>query len=392
VIVRAAQVAREGSRRCWLTVGTIALVLGGATSAAGQAAAIPPGGRMPGESWRTDFDRHTVPLAEILPGGPPKDGIPAIDAPRFVSVDAADRWLGDREPLAVVRIGDQVRAYPLQILIWHEIVNDVVGGEPIAVTFCPLCNTTLAFSRRLDGRTLDFGTTGRLRHSDLVMYDRQTETWWQQATGEGIVGALAGRRLTFVPAPVIAWSDLKRVHPSALVLSRETGHRRDYGRNPYPGYDGRAGPIREFFADALDRRLPAMERVVTLGDERESVAIPFSVLAESRVGAVRLGAETLVVLWSPGAASAVDAPTVAEGRDVGSAAVFKAALGDRVLRFTPSAGDGGFRDLETGSRWDIAGRAVRGPLAGRQLEEVPHGEHFWFAWIAFRPRTTLIRP
>ena len=192
--------------------------------------------------WRTDFSRRTVALAEIVSGGPPKDGIPAIDRPQFESVAGAAVWLHDREPVVVVEIGEFARAYPLQILIWHEIVNDEVGGTPVAVTFCPLCNTALAFDRRLDGHVLDFGATGRLRHSDLVMYDRQTESWWQQATGEGIVGAYAGKRLRWLPAPLTSWRDFRDAYPAGRVLSRNTGHNRPYGRNPYERYDTRAGP------------------------------------------------------------------------------------------------------------------------------------------------------
>ncbi len=145
------------------------------------------------DDWSTDFSKHTVPLEEFTSGGPPKDGIRSIDRPSFVTVREADDWLKDREPVAVVRVNGVTKAYPLSILIWHEIVNDEIGGEPVTVTYCPLCNTTIAFDRNFDGQVLEFGTTGRLRHSDLVMYDRQSETWWQQATGEGLVGAVRGR-------------------------------------------------------------------------------------------------------------------------------------------------------------------------------------------------------
>jgi hypothetical protein len=135
-------------------------------------------------NWRTDFSRHTVPLDEIRSGGPPRDGIPPIDHPQFVDFASANAWLHDREPVVAVHRHKVAKAYPLQILIWHEIVNDTIGHAPITVTFCPLCNSAIAFPRQLDGQVLDFGTTGRLRHSDLVMWDRQTESWWQQLTGK----------------------------------------------------------------------------------------------------------------------------------------------------------------------------------------------------------------
>jgi hypothetical protein len=192
----------------------------------------PPPARAESE-FRTDFSKHSVPYSEILSGGPPKDGIPSIDAPKFQSTREADEWLSDREPVVFVQVGDDARAYPIQILIWHEIVNDTVGGEPLLVTFCPLCNTAIAFKRTFDGTVLDFGTTGRLRYSNLIMYDRQTETWWQQATGDAITGEYTGAQLEFYPASMISWADFKALYPDGKVLSRDTGHVRNYGRNPY---------------------------------------------------------------------------------------------------------------------------------------------------------------
>ena len=198
------------------------------------------------DEWSTDFSKAIVPLEEITSGGPPKDGIRSIDRPDFVTIDEADDWLGDREPVAVVKRNGVTKAYPLSILIWHEIVNDEIGGDPVTVTYCPLCNTTIAVDRNFDGRVLEFGTTGRLRHSDLVMYDRQSETWWQQATGEGLVGEYAGERLTLVPATVMSWRDVKEQLGEALVLSRDTGFPADfrerYGNNPYQGYDRGTDP------------------------------------------------------------------------------------------------------------------------------------------------------
>ncbi len=342
------------------------------------------------QEWRTDFSRRTVPLDDIVSGGPPKDGIPAIDRPRFESVAEAARWLGAREPVAVVAVGDEARAYPLQILIWHEIVNDVIAGQPVAVTYCPLCNTALAFDRRVDGVVLDFGTTGRLRYSDLVMYDRQTESWWQQATGEGIVGAYAGQRLRFIPAPVMSWRDFRTTYPEGSVLSRNTGYVRPYGRNPYAGYDTGSGPIAGFFRGDRDARLPALERVVAVDWDGGSVAYAFSLLRRTRVVNDEVGSVPVVVFWVSGTASALDAAEIAQGRDVGATAVFDRRLDGRVLAFETMP-DGRFRDRETGTTWDLSGRGASGPLAGRRLTAIPHGNHFWFAWAAFRPAAKLVR-
>jgi len=339
-------------------------------------------------SWRTDFTKRSVPLSEIVSGGPSKDGIPPIDHPRFIATADA-RWLTPREPVLVVASGARVKIYPLQILIWHEIVNDVVGAIPVAVTYCPLCNTALVFDRRVDGKLLDFGTTGRLRHSDLVMYDRQTETWWQQATGEAIVGTMTGTRLVPLQAQMVAWRDAKAEHPNAVVLSRETGFHRPYGQNPYTGYDGaNKGPFKAFFQGEPDRRLPAMERVVTIDRQDVSVAYPFSRLERIRVVNDTTGAQPIAVFWAAGAASAVDAAIFGEGRDVGEVGVFDRRLGADTLTFEP-AGERDFRDTASGSTWNLFGHAVAGPRKGDQLAPVAHGNHFWFAWAAFRPNARL---
>ena len=344
-----------------------------------------------GEDWRTDFSRHSVPLSEIVTGGPPRDGIPPIDHPRFESAGEADRWLDDRHPVVVVQAGGEAKAYPLGILIWHEIVNDKVGGLPVTVTYCPLCNTALVFDRRLGGRVLDFGTSGRLRMSDLVMYDRQTESWWQQAVGEAIVGELTGARLEPVPANTHGWATARELYPDIRVLSRNTGFPEyeasgRYGQNPYAGYDSRRGPYPGFFSGKIPGDLPAMERVAAL-DIGDGWAVGFAALA--RLGAVNASFDGLdfVVLWEEGSASAVDQRSISGGRDVGQSAVFDRRLGERVLTFERR--DGRFRDKETGSTWNLAGVAMEGPLADEQLTPIAHGNHFWFAWVAFRPDTEL---
>jgi hypothetical protein len=346
-----------------------------------------------GDAWTTDFSRISVPADEIVSGGPPKDGIPAVDEPRFESVESADSWLADRDPILVIERDGVVKAYPLGILIWHEIVNDEISGLPVTATFCPLCNTALVFVAEVDGAALDFGTTGRLRSSDLIMYDRQTESWWQQALGEAIIGEHLGAVLTLYPANQFGWSMVREHYPRALVLSRDTGYpgyMERYGRNPYAGYDRMGNePMRAFVRERTDPRLPAMERVVAV-ELGEGWAAPFGLLSDVRVVNAELGETPFTVFWAPGNASALDSRDIAAGRDVGQTAVFDRRLDGRLLEF--EFANGRFRDVGTGSVWDLTGRAVQGTLEGRSLTRVGHGNHFWFAWIVFRPESVLWMP
>ena len=298
--------------------------------------------------WKTDFSKHSVPLSEFRSGGPGKDGIPAIDEPKFISVDVAD-FLEPQEPVIALELSGDARAYPIQILVWHEIVNDVVDGVPVAVTFCPLCHTAIVFDRRVDRRTLDFGTTGNLRNADLVMYDRQTESWWQQFGGRALVGELEGAELEQLPAKIVAWRDFQHEHAGGKVLSRETGHVRSYGENPYTGYDDVDSspfvPVR----NSDDKRLPPKERVVFIERDGEAVAVPFSVLRRRKVVRLELGGNRLIVRWRPGVASSLDSAAIADGRDVGAVEVREEG---RLVAFD---------------------------------------EPFWFAVAAFRPDVRIVR-
>ena len=341
-------------------------------------------------AWNTDTTKRSIELAELIRGCPSRDCIRSIDEPAFQSIRAGDDWLDDRSPVAVVRQGTVAKAYPLQILAYHEIVNDEVAGIPVTVTYCPLCNTTVAFDRRLDGRTMDFGVSGFLRHSDLVMYDRQTETLWQQAVGKGVVGEQTGAQLRLVPAPVMSWKDFKESEPNGVVLSRETGADFDYSKLRYAGYDSRPGPIARFFGREPDRRLDPMERVVGIGVDDDGAAVPFAALAERGVITTEVGGEEVVVFWSPGTATVLDAETIEGSKDIGAAGVFRTTVNGRRLRFQQSD-DGQFTDRETGSTWTITGRASRGPMAGTKLEAVPYTNAFWFAWGSLRPETRIVR-
>jgi hypothetical protein len=384
-----------------------------------------------------DGSRSTIAVADILAGGPPPQGIPALGfgglanvadpspAPRFVSQAEAAAWLGEREPVILMRLGGEARIYPLQILTWHEIANDTLGGVPVAVTFCPLCNSALAFDRRVPvtqeqvdalrgaGRRIEtaplpdelrarlarqtggppldlgievtFGVSGLLYLSNLLMFDDSTGTLWSQLVGEGVVGELAGGRLLRYSAQIVSFEEAAASESDALVLSRETGFVRSYGQNPYVGYDEVGSPAFLFRGD-FDGRLDPKARVVSI-DGAESVAYPFDHLREVRVVNDTVAGEPTLILWQSGTASAVGGPVIAQAADVGAVGVFRPVVDGRTLTF--SADDDGFVDEETQSRWDITGRAIAGELEGTILESVPHDNTLWFAWAAFRPETEV---
>lgn len=260
---------------------------------------------------KTDFSKSLIDFAEIFSGGPPKDGIPAIDDPRFAPAESTEE-LGETEPVISVFLGDDKRAYPLRILMWHEIVNDVVGGVPIAVTFCPLCNSALVFDRRVGDRVLDFGTTGKLRNSDLVMYDRQTESWWQQFTGEAIVGAYAGTVLEAVPVRIESFALFKeRAGTNASVLIPSRPEMRSYGANPYSKYDSASRPF--LYNGDLPANIAPLARVVVIGQEAWSLELL------RRLKRIEHG--DVVMTWEPGQNSVLDTTMIKLGRDIGNVVV-----------------------------------------------------------------------
>ncbi|MCH7230908.1 DUF3179 domain-containing protein [Glycomyces sp. L485] len=331
-----------------------------------------------------DFPEPLIDPDQVLSGGPPPDGIPPIDEPKFVKTGEVD-WLADSEPVLSLTVGDETRAYPLQIMMWHEIVNETVGDVPVAVTYCPLCNSGVAFERTVDGEVFTFGTSGMLFESNLVMYDRQTESLWPQLTGVASIGHLTGTELVSIPMGTVSWGDYREAHPDTWVLSRDTGFDRAYGSNPYTGYDSADAP--GFGASTDDDRLALMARVVGIGTGDDAVAVVRSAVAESGVLSVTVGAQEAVVLHSGGQSSALDSGQIAEGADIGSVGVFDPVVEGEALTFTP-AGDG-FTDAQTGSTWNILGEATAGPLEGTELEAVEHLDTFWFAWAAFQPDTRI---
>jgi hypothetical protein len=283
-------------------------------------------------------------------------------------------------------VNGEARAYPIQIMTWHEIVNDTIAGRPVTVSYCPLCNSAIAYDRRLGDRVLDFGTSGKLYQSALVMYDRQTESLWSHFTGQAVIGTLTGAQLELVPMSTVSWSDWRDANPDGLVLSRDTGYDRNYGENPYPGYDDVDDPP-FLYKGKTDGRLAAKERVVGIRRGNDAVAIRTKNLYKRRVTEIEVGGTRLVAWLQRGTASALDRSSVDSGRDVGATGVFDPIVDGRRLTF--EARRSGFRDIETGSTWDVLGNATGGPLAGAELTPVEHVDTFWFAWAAFLPDTRI---
>jgi hypothetical protein len=267
------------------------------------------------EGWQTDFTESSIAFDEIVAGGPPRDGIPSIDDPLFVEASEVTD-VDDREPVIVFPLEGTPRAYPLRVLIWHEIVNDEILGVPVAVTYCPLCNSAVVFDRRDEELILEFGTTGKLRNSDLVMYDRQTETWWQQFSGEAIVGELTGNKLKMLPPRIVSFGSFRADYPDNPVLVPRDPDFRPYGENPYVSYDTAAAPF--LYRGDLPDDIPAMAHVVVVKTSGDPVIVTLS-----RVREGGFEQDGYRISYEGGAASALDERSIAEGRDVGVVRVTK---------------------------------------------------------------------
>ena len=392
------------------------------------------------ERLGVDTSRSNISVEDVLSGGPPPQGIPALgftgdwqevasasESPTFVSQEDAAAWLSEEEPVVVLSLAEDAKIYPLQILMWHEIVNDTLGGVPVAVTFCPLCNSALAFDRRIPlgeaalgrvqeintevetvaldssfanayaaqegedapvstGVEVTFGVSGLLYNSNLLMFDTQTSTLWSQILGEGNIGTLTDTALLRLPAQIVSFAQAKEAFPDSSVLSRDTGYRRSYGQNPYVGYDAVGSPA-FLFQGVTDGRLTPKARVVSVVQGAETAAYPFEVLTQEHVINDALNGVPLTVFWQAGTASALDSASIAEGQDVGAVGVFSRRLRDRVLTFEWQGG--AFVDTETNSTWNLLGEATSGELEGERLSPVNHDNTFWFAWAAFKPGTRV---
>jgi len=312
--------------------------------------------------------KHIVPLDKIKSGGPPKDGIPSIDNPKFAPVSES-QFVPDTTFVIGLDINGEKRAYPLFIMVWHEIVNDSVGGVPVAVTYCPLCFTNQVFERVIDGKEVEFGTSGKLYNSNLVMYDRLTDSYWSQALGVAITGELTGYELKRIPFDVISWADWKTLHPDTLVLTTETGHIRSYGVDPYGDYY--TDPRILFPVEHEDDRMHPKELI--LGFHESDV---YKAYKQDDV-------ESAIVIND----IFNNKPMMLVSLFSGDSRAFDRTVNDKVLTF--DFVDNVIIDLESKSKWNYDGVATSGSMEGIQLVRLPFNPGFWFQWVAFHPDTEV---
>ena len=323
--------------------------------------------------------KHTVPLDKILSGGPPQDGIPSIDNPKFQSVQEADEILEDSELVLGLNINGDIRVYPLQILVWHEIVNDVVGDQPVAVTYCPLCFTNQVFNRTLnDGNTVEFGTSGKLYNSNLVMYDRKSNSLWSQALGEGIVGEYAGVKLERIPFDVAYWKEWKELYPESKVLSRDSGSVRPYGADPYGDYY--TNDLILFPVANDDKRLGLKEIIIGLENKDQYKAYKLQEIETKKVINDVIGEDKKIALVSlePFMIRVFD--RVIDGNDDGNKIVVDLFYNETTNTLI---------DRVTGSELNFDGKFINKQLQGKKLERLPMDQGFWFEWAAFHPETEV---
>ena len=325
--------------------------------------------------------KHTVPLDKIVSGGPPQDGIPSIDNPKFQSVKKADEILHDSEFVLGLNINGDIRAYPLQILVWHEIVNDMVGGKPVAVTYCPLCFTNQVFNRTLsDGNVVEFGTSGKLYNSNLVMYDRKSNSLWSQALGEGIVGDYSGLKLEKIPFDIAYWKEWKELYPESKVLSRDTGSVRPYGADPYGDYY--TNDLILFPVANDDKRLGLKEIVIGLENKNQFKAYKLPDIEEKKVINDVIGEDKKIAIVSlePFMVRVFDRIIENDVNDEN-----KKITVDLFYNETNKT----IIDRITGSELNFDGKFINGLLQDKQIKLLPMDQGFWFEWVAFHPETEI---
>ena len=345
--------------------------------------------------WKTDTTKYTIDLSELTLVAT-KGLFPIIDYPKFIGKEEGLKSFYGHEPVISVEINGLAKAYPLNMLTFHEMVNDTLAGIPLLPSYCPLCNSGMVFDRRLnfEGKeyTLEFEVSGFLRNSNMVMFDRETESWWQQLMGDAIVGQFAGAELDIIPSMIISVEEFFESYPNGQILSKETGYEKTmerYGTNPYYHYDSISkNPYSRFFnADNVDGRLPAMARVIDIQDEGKYKIYPFTAIANKGVINDKFGSKYVVVFHLSGTVSNMDERELSESKDVGSVTAFNPMVDGEILTFSKK-GDV-FIDNQSHSKWDITGKCIKGKMKGKQLLIEAHSNHFAFSWLAFFPDSEI---
>ena len=316
----------------------------------------------------TNGVKHSIPLDKIKGGGPPKDGIPSIDDPKFAEISDS-RFMSDSDTVIGLEINGEVKAYPIFILVWHEIVNDNVGGVPVSVTYCPLCYTNQVFERIIDGQEVEFGTSGKLYNSNLLMYDRYTESYWSQALGIAVKGELTGYQLNLIPFDVITWGDWKKLYPETVVLTTDTGYIRSYATDPYGNYY--TEPRIMFPVEHNDDRLHPKE--ITIGFNIDDI---YKAYKQNDI-------ESEIIIND----SIGNTPVMLASLFSENSRAFVRIVDDNVLDF--NFDDGKIFDSQTKSEWNYDGLSISGDYQGKQLERLPIEPGFWFEWVAFHPQTLV---
>lgn len=316
-------------------------------------------------------EKHTVPLDQIVSGGPPPDGIPSIDSPKFVSVIEGNKFLKETDKVVGINLNGDIRAYPLQILVWHEIVNDNVSGVPVAVTYCPLCFTNQVFKRTVNDTVIEFGTSGKLYNSNLVMYDRTSKSLWSQALGQAIVGSYSGVKLEEIPFDIAYWKDWKQLYPNSIVLSKDTGSVRPYGADPYGDYY--TSPDILFPISNRDSRLELKEIVVGFKNNGLSKAYKLQDIEKLKVINDRVDNKSITFFSLH--------PLMAR--------LFDSSVDGQPLIFQYNSTSNSITDKKTGSQWNFEGKSIQGPLKGKELLRLSFDEGYWFEWVVFHPETKV---
>ena len=316
----------------------------------------------------TNGIKHSIPLDKIKGGGPPKDGIPSIDDPKFAEIQDS-HFMSDSDTVIGLEINGEAKAYPIFILVWHEIVNDNVGGVPVSVTYCPLCYTNQVFERIIDGQEVEFGTSGKLYNSNLLMYDRYTESYWSQSLGTAVKGELTGYELNLIPFDVITWGDWKKIHPETVVLTTDTGHIRSYATDPYGNYY--TEPRIMFPVEHSDDRLHPKE--IIIGFNQDDV---FKAYKQNDI-------ESKIIIND----SIGNTPVMLTSLYSENSRAFVRIIDGDVLDFVYE--NRKIFDSQTNSEWDYDGLSISGTYQGEELERLPIEPGFWFEWVAFHPQTLV---